>query len=176
LRLPPLRERLEDIPDLVRHFQARAIKEGLPSKEFDADALQELTEHRWPGNIRELENIVKRLLAMEVDDSVSATAVRRELAGFKSAEHPSYAETSAQSLGEFLDGHLARYFASFGQSLPPEGIYERYLAEMEAPLLRATLTATRGNQIKAAEVLGINRNTLRTKLKDRRVQVIRGLG
>ncbi len=176
LRLPPLRERLEDIPDLVRHFQARAMKEGLPHKDFDAEALEILSEHRWPGNIRELENLVKRLLAMEVDDSVSAAAVRRELVGMQITELPSHAAMASQSLTEFLDGHLGRYFASFGQSLPPEGIYDRFLAELEAPLLRATLTATRGNQIKAADVLGINRNTLRTKLRDRRVQVIRGIG
>jgi two-component system, NtrC family, nitrogen regulation response regulator GlnG len=176
LRLPPLRERLEDIPDLVRHFQARAIKEGLPHKDFDAEALEMLSEHRWPGNIRELENLVKRLLAMEVDDSVSAAAVRRELIGMQITELPSHAAMAAQSLTEFLDGHLGRYFASFGQALPPEGIYDRFLAELEAPLLRATLTATRGNQIKAADLLGINRNTLRTKLRDRHVQVVRGIG
>jgi two-component system, NtrC family, nitrogen regulation response regulator GlnG len=175
LRLPPLRERLEDIPDLVRHFQSRAMKEGLPHKDFTPEALQELSGYRWPGNIRELENLVKRLLAMEVDDYVSDTAVRRELASYAPDITLSPSTFEALTLTEFLDGHLARYFAGFGQSLPPNGLYDRLLAELEAPLLRATLTATRGNQLKAADLLGINRNTLRTKLRDRRVQVIKGL-
>jgi two-component system, NtrC family, nitrogen regulation response regulator GlnG len=176
LRLPPLRERLEDIPDLVRHFQTRAIREGLPHKDFSQEALQELASYRWPGNIRELENLVKRLLAMEVDDSVSVAAVRRELTSVQLEQQTTLGQSpSIHSLSEFLDSHLASYFASFGNALPPSGVYEKFLAELEAPLLRATLTATRGNQIKAAELLGINRNTLRSKLRDRQVQVIRGL-
>lgn len=176
LRLPPLRERLEDIPDLVRHFQIRAAREGLLHKDFTSDALSELSNYRWPGNIRELENLVKRLLAMEVDDSVSVLAVRRELANVQQEGPAGSPSSGAQSLTEFLDGHLARYFAGFGRSLPPAGVYDRFLSELEGPLLRATLTATRGNQIKASELLGINRNTLRSKLKDRQVQVYRGMG
>jgi two-component system, NtrC family, nitrogen regulation response regulator GlnG len=175
LRLPPLRERLEDIPDLVRHFQSRALKDGLPHKDFTTEALQELAAYRWPGNIRELENLVKRLLAMEVDDFVSDAAVRRELASYTPDALNSSVTSAAPTLTEFLDSYLGQYFAGFGQSLPPNGLYDRLLGELEAPLLRATLTATRGNQLKAAELLGINRNTLRTKLKDRRVQVIKGL-
>jgi two-component system nitrogen regulation response regulator GlnG len=178
LRLPPLRERTEDIPDLVRHFLARAEKDGLPRKEMAADAMARLTAHRWPGNVRELENLVKRLLAMEVDDVIPVSAVERELASNPPLQ-PIAANGSAagagQGLPEFVESYLAEYFASFGQGLPPLGLYERILADIEPPLLRAALTATHGNQLRAADLLGINRNTLRSKLRERKVIPIRGV-
>jgi two-component system nitrogen regulation response regulator GlnG len=171
VRLPPLRERLEDLPDLIRHFQAIAEREGLPRKEFTPEALDRLRSHRWPGNVRELENLVRRLSAIRVEDTVSAAAIDQELSAT-----PALAMTNAENpdLGEFLENHFSRYFASFGGALPPPDLYERVLAAVEPPLLRASLAATNGNQIKAAELLGINRNTLRSKLRERNVRAVRG--
>jgi two-component system, NtrC family, nitrogen regulation response regulator GlnG len=176
LRLPPLRERSEDIPDLVRHFLQSSTKEGLPHKDISPEAVEGLKTYRWPGNVRELENLIKRLMAMEVNDVISATSVSRELAGNPStSEYKSYANQS-NSIAEFMEQHLAEYFADFGHQLPPEGLYDRVLAELEPPLFRAVLVATQGNQLRAADLLGINRNTLRTKLKDRKIKPIRGVG
>ena len=178
LRLPPLRERTEDIPDLVRHFLARAEKDGLPRKEIAPDALTRLMTHRWPGNVRELENLMKRLLAMEVDDVIPLAAVERELASMPPVQpHAANAGQApqGQDLPSFMESHLAQYFASFGQNLPPAGLYERILAEIEPPLLRAALAATHGNQLRAADLLGINRNTLRSKLRERKVVPMRGI-
>jgi two-component system, NtrC family, nitrogen regulation response regulator GlnG len=176
LRLPPLRERTEDISDLVRHFLESATKEGLPSKDITPDAIERLKIYRWPGNVRELENLVKRLMAMEVNDVISASSVERELitnpiTGFSTSN-----ARHSDNLSEFMEQHLADYFAGFGAGLPPEGLYERILAELEPPLLRAVLVATHGNQLRAADLLGINRNTLRSKLKERQIKPIRGLG
>ena len=67
-------------------------------------------------------------------------------------------------MGEALEQHIARHFARYGQALPPDGLYDRLLAELERPLLRLTLAAVHGNQLKAAKLLGLNRNTLRKKL------------
>ena len=176
LRLPPLRERSEDLPDLVRHFLARTVKEGLPRKELTGEAIERLKLYRWPGNVRELENLLRRLVAIDIEDTISAAAVDRELA--TAMLPPSQADTidsHGMGLSEFAENYLARYFAEFGQSLPPEGLYERILAEIEPPLLRAALAATSGNQLRAADLLGINRNTLRVKLRDRNVKIIRGL-
>ena len=68
---------------------------------------------------------------------------------------------------------MQKYFAAFGDDLPPSGVYERVLPEFEKPLLLACLTATRGNQIRAAELLGLNRNTLRKKIRELNISVYR---
>jgi two-component system, NtrC family, nitrogen regulation response regulator GlnG len=176
LRLPPLRERVEDVPDLARHFLDAAIKDGLPRKELSAEAIRVLQGYRFPGNVRELENLIKRLLAMEVEDVIPAAAVQRELAEMPVASSQMQSNNASQDLAEAVENHMLTYFASFGNQLPPHGLYERVLAEIEPPLLRAALTATHGNQLKAADLLGINRNTLRSKLKDRKIIAMRGLG
>ena len=175
LRLPPLRERSEDIPDLVRHFLTQAVKEGLPRKELSREAVERMQAYRWPGNVRELENVLRRLVAIEIDDTIAGAAIERELASVPLrpvAEKSGHADSN---LPEFMENYLSRYFAGYGQNLPPAGLYDRILAEVEPALLRAVLTATSGNQLRAAELLGINRNTLRVKLRDRQVKVIRGV-
>ncbi|MGH6854944.1 MAG: nitrogen regulation protein NR(I) [Burkholderiales bacterium] len=171
LRIPPLRERPEDIPDLVRHFLGRAVEEGLPRKEPAPEAIERLKQYRWPGNVRELENLLHRLLAIDIEDMISALAVDRELAAVQTAQPIE----NAANLEDFVETYLTRYFAGFGQSLPPAGLYDRILAEIEPPLLRAALAATSGNQLRAADLLGINRNTLRIKLRDRNVRIIKPL-
>ncbi|WP_026783001.1 nitrogen regulation protein NR(I) [Pleomorphomonas koreensis] len=172
IRLPPLRERVEDIPDLVRHFFTVAEKEGLPSKQIEAAAVERLKRYRWPGNIRELENLVRRLAALYPQDTITVNLIEAELAT------PTVTlieeETPAdEDLSESVERFLAKYFAEFGDNLPPPGLYHRILKEVEYPLIGAALAATRGNQIKAAELLGVNRNTLRKKIRDLDVQVIR---
>ena len=172
LRLPPLRERIEDIEDLVRHFMARGSEVGLASKSFDMAALDVLRGHSWPGNVRELENLVQRLSALYVEDVIDAEAVRMEL-----TETDMNAVPAAQEGGSLTDSlhfHLGNYFKGHGSGLPPNGLYERVLREVETPLIELSLAATRGNQIKAAELLGLNRNTLRKKIRELGIEVARG--
>jgi two-component system nitrogen regulation response regulator GlnG len=175
LQIPALRERLEDLPDLTRHFLERASTEGLPRKEISQDAVAALQSYRWPGNVRELENLIKRLMAMESDDTITAGSVTRELATTPPMKQQNSLTTDFDKPAEFFENYLAEYFATFGTNLPPAGLYERILAEIEPPLLRASLAATNGNQLRAADLLGINRNTLRTKLRSRNIKSIRGL-
>ncbi|MGL5735069.1 MAG: sigma 54-interacting transcriptional regulator, partial [Beijerinckiaceae bacterium] len=179
IRLPPLRERSEDIPDLVRHFFAAAEKEGLGHKLVDRDALDVMRAYGWPGNIRELENLVRRLAALYPQESISAQIVMNELqAGPPTPQsaQPAASALAATSLAEFTEQNLASYFSSFGSRLPPPGLYHRVLRELEGPLLTAALYATRGNQIKAAELLGLNRNTLRKKIRDLDLKLMRHPG
>ncbi len=171
LRLPPLRERAEDIPDLVRHFFTLAEREGLPRKQLDAAALERLRRYRWPGNIRELENLVRRLSALYPQEVIGAGTIDAEI--FQPAAEVAADEQTGDSLGAAVERHLARYFGNFGDGIPPPGLYHRILREVETPLVSAALAATRGNQIKAAELLGVNRNTLRKKIHDLDIQVIR---
>jgi two-component system, NtrC family, nitrogen regulation response regulator GlnG len=175
LQIPALRERIEDLPDLARHFLERASAEGLPRKEMSQDAVAALQSYRWPGNVRELENLIKRLMAMESDDTITAASVTRELATSPPMKQSNNQNIDFDKPAEFFENYLAEYFASFGSNLPPAGLYERILAEIEPPLLRASLAATNGNQLRAADLLGINRNTLRTKLRGRNIKSIRGL-
>ena len=175
LRLPPLRERTEDVPDLVRHFFAQAAEEGLPAKQIDGAALDILRHYRWPGNIRELENLVRRLAALYPQDVITAPIVEDELRTAVTGLAPANDETQAdEGLSVSIERHLVSYFNEFGDELPPPGLYHRMLKELEIPLFSVALAATRGNQIKAAEVLGLNRNTLRKKIRDLDIQVIRG--
>src|SRR5580692_6454196 len=75
VRMPPLRERTEDIPDLARAFLLRAHREGLPSKTIDQAALERLKRHTWPGNVRELENLMRRVAALYGEDPITARIV-----------------------------------------------------------------------------------------------------
>ena len=173
LRLPPLRERSEDVPDLIRHFFELVEREGLPAKQLDQAALERLKRHRWPGNVRVLENLARRLAALYPQETIAASVIDAELSqpGMTTAEDEA---KSDDGLSSAIERHLSSYFASFGTELPPPGLYHRILREIEHPLLSVTLAATRGNQIRAADLLGVNRNTLRKKIRDLDIQVFRG--
>ena len=176
LRLPPLRERIEDLPDLVRHFFALSEKEGLPSKQIDTPALERLKRYRWPGNVRELENLVRRFAALYPQETITESIVDAELVETPMFGSPMMGEVrSAATLSESVEQHLDTYFAGFKGDLPPPGLYHRILRDIEEPLINAAMAATRGNQIKAAELLGVNRNTLRKKIRDLDIRIIRTL-
>jgi two-component system nitrogen regulation response regulator GlnG len=171
LRLPPLRDRPDDIPDLARAFLLRANREGLPSKTIDAAALDRLKQHAWPGNVRELENLVRRICALYGEDLITARIVERELADQQPVAH---GEEGPATLAQLVERKLSSYFADQPDGLPPAGLYDRVLEEVERPLIQLTLSATRGNQVRAAEILGLNRNTLRKKISDLGVEMQRG--
>jgi two-component system, NtrC family, nitrogen regulation response regulator GlnG len=174
MRLPPLRERPDDIPALARHFASLAAREGLPAKRLDEAALDRLSRYRWPGNVRELENLVRRLAALYPQEVIGAEVIDAELAESAPAEVP--VETPAgQGLAGAVERHIVDYFAAHRGTLPASGLYDRVLREIERPLIVATLGATRGNQIRAAHLLGLNRNTLRKKIRELDIPVVRGL-
>jgi two-component system nitrogen regulation response regulator GlnG len=177
IRLPPLRERTEDIPLLVRHFLAQAQSEGLPAKRIDEQAMARLADYRWPGNVRELENLVRRLAALYSQEVIGIDVIEAELSEAPSASVPDMAATprEGESLGGAVERHLKDYFSAHKDRLPPPGLYDRILREVERPLLTLALSATKGNQIKAARLLGLNRNTLRKKLRELDIQVVRGV-
>jgi len=174
IRLPPLRERSEDIPALTRHFFGLASTEGLQLKSLTHEAMERLKEYRWPGNIRELENMVRRIAALYAQEVIDLNVIEQELA--ETAPAAATSEIPAnEGMGQAVERHLREYFAAHKDALPAGGLYDRVLREVERPLILLTLAATRGNQIKAAQLLGLNRNTLRKKIRELDIQVIRGL-
>jgi len=174
IRLPPLRERIGDLPELARHFLRRAEAEGLPRKTLSAEGLEALKTYHWPGNVRELENMVRRLAVLTPDDQISADVIEAELSSRADLPDRDGGGAMGGSLGGAVEAHLERYFARHGDSLPPAGLYDRVLREIELPLIALTLSATRGNQLRAADLLGINRNTLRKKIRELDIPVTRG--
>jgi two-component system nitrogen regulation response regulator GlnG len=173
MRLPPLRERTEDIPDLVRHFLRALNKEGLPQKSIERAALDRLQAHRWPGNVRELENLVQRLAALYSQDVITREIVESELADISPPSAQKGDIRDSESLSEAVERHLNEYFAAHENSIPPPGVYDRILREIERPLIAITLASVRGNQVKASDLLGINRNTLRKKIRDLGIDVVK---
>ncbi|MBD9387788.1 nitrogen regulation protein NR(I) [Agrobacterium sp. AGB01] len=175
LRLPPLRDRAEDIADLVRHFIQQGEKEGLEGKRFETDALELMKAYAWPGNVRELENLIRRLMALYPQEVITKEIIDSEL-NSDVPERPMdkmNVRTGTLTISQAVEENMREYFSGFGDDLPPAGLYDRVLREMEYPLILAALTATRGNQIKAADLLGLNRNTLRKKIRELGVSVYR---
>ena len=179
IRLPPLRERAEDIPLLARHFLDRARADGLPMKILDRSATDRLKQHSWPGNVRELENLMRRLAALCPDETIAGDIIDIEVtesvpapAVFASAPEPA---AGPETLSRAVERHIKDFLAAHDDGRSITGVYDKILAEVERPLIRMTLAATRGNQIKAAAMLGLNRNTLRKKIRDLEIPVIRGV-
>ncbi|MFV0297335.1 MAG: nitrogen regulation protein NR(I) [Hyphomicrobiaceae bacterium] len=174
LRLPPLRERLDDIGDLARHFLRQAARDGLGERTLAPAAIERLKRYQWPGNVRELENFVQRLVALHSQDTISGDLVDAELAEATAPVSVDDVADTGADLPELVERFLGQHFASFGRELPPPGLYRRIIRQVERPLIVAALAATRGNQIKAAELLGLNRNTLREKISTLNIQVFKG--
>ncbi|RWR06041.1 response regulator [Paenirhodobacter populi] len=172
LAVPALRERVEDIPLLADHFLTRAERDGLGTRRFSGDALALVRAYAWPGNVRQLENTVRRLVVTSSEEEITRAEVEFVL-GNQPAIEPLRSGGEGEKLSASIARHLRRYFDLHGGNLPAPGLYDRILREMEAPLIEIALDATGGNQAKCADLLGINRNTLRKKITDLDIQVTR---
>ena len=168
--VPPLRARVDDIPLLAAHFLHKAERDGGAVHRFSTDAIDLLRAHPWPGNVRQLENVTRRLVATAPAEEITRPEVEAVLgpatAGPKAA-------LATDDLSESVRAHLQRYFDLQGGQLPPAGLHGRILREVEAPLIEIALDATGGNQARCADLLGINRNTLRKKITDLDILVTR---
>ena len=138
IRLPPLRERTEDIPSLVRHFLTLTSAQGLPTKSIDAQAMERLKRYRWPGNVRELENLVRRLAALYSQEVISTDIIESELADSAPAS-PQVEEHQNEGLSSAVERHLKDYFAAHKDGIPAAGLYDRVLREVERPLISLSL-------------------------------------
>lgn len=172
LEVPPLRARIDDIPLLAAHFLARQDRSGGEVRAIGSEAVSQMRRHPWPGNVRQLENVIRRLSVTSNAATIAAADVVAAMGPAARQLHPSGGPANGR-LSDAIAAHLRRYFDLHGDSLPPDGLYARILREMEAPLLDIALEATGGNQAKCADLLGINRNTLRKKITELDIQVTR---
>jgi two-component system nitrogen regulation response regulator GlnG len=172
IAVPGLRERVEDILLLTEHFLARAEREGAPKRWLSADAAELFRVYSWPGNVRQLENAVRRLSLTSRAEEITRAEVEAVL-GNQPETGPVLRGCDNEKLGASVERHLRRYFDLHGTMLPPPGLHGRIVREVEAPLIEIALEATGGNQAKCADLLGINRNTLRKKINELDIRVTR---
>jgi len=158
--LPPLRERRADVTLLARHFLSRASADGLPRKRLDASAAAQLEAYDWPGNVRELENLMRRLAALSRDELIGADDLHGLLSG------GAIPVPAAQDLSEAVRAWIDRVAREEPGALGDGTLRDRLIAEAERPLIEAVLARHAGNQLRAAQALGINRNTLRKRLDE----------
>ncbi|MFP7570649.1 response regulator [Marivita sp. S2033] len=172
IAVPPLRDRVEDIEILAEHFLSKGQAGDGATRWLSRDAADLFRAYSWPGNVRQLENVVRRLGLTSREDEISRAEVENVLDHQPQTESVLRGEDS-EKLAASVERHLRRYFDLHGNMLPPPGLYPRILREIETPLIEIALDATGGNQAKCAELLGVNRNTLRKKITDLDIQVTR---
>ncbi|WP_126977286.1 response regulator [Frigidibacter oleivorans] len=172
LTVPALRERVDDIPALAEHFLQKGERDGFPLRRFSAEAMDLVRAYSWPGNVRQLENTVRRLMVTSPEEEIARGEVEAIL-GSQPAMEPLRGGAEGDRLSTSVAKHLKRYFDLHGGALPPPGLYGRILREVEMPLIEIALDATAGNQAKCADLLGINRNTLRKKITELDIRVTR---
>ena len=170
--VPPLRDRVEDIPLLTEHFLSRAERDGATLRSMSDPAMTLVRRYNWPGNVRQLENTIRRLALTGGVEDISLAEVEAVL-DTQPISEPVVGANEKDLLSASVHRHLRRYFDLHGGALPPAGLYQRILKEVEQPLIEIALDATAGNQARCADLLGINRNTLRKKITELDIRVTR---
>ncbi|RBO54567.1 nitrogen regulation protein NR(I) [Rhodovulum sp. BSW8] len=170
--VPSLRERVDDIPLLAEHFLGRTDRDGTATRRLAEDAMDLIRAYSWPGNVRQLEHTIRRLVVTSSEEVIARAEVEAVLGNQPEIE-PLVGGGDGEKLSASVAKHLRRYFDLHGGVLPPPGLYARILREVEMPLIEIALDATGGNQAKCADLLGINRNTLRKKITDLDIRVTR---
>ncbi len=170
IMLAPLRERRDDIPDLASYFLSRSCTEmSVVPKRLTDDAVALLKAYSWPGNVRELENAIKRAVILSNDPLLTA----QDFGGLIPAKELQQSGTQDTSLEDLVDLKLRSCMNGI-EGLDKGDIHAMVLEQVERPLIRLVLEKCRWNQVKAADVLGINRNTLRKKISELNIEMKRG--
>ena len=163
INIPPLRERKEDIPELINHFFIEAMRSGLSEKKIHPDGYSVLKNYDWPGNVRELENFILRISALYPEDMIDSESIRKEINKLNN----NTLESKKRNL--YFSDIINNYFSDNINKLLEENdgeVHNYIISIIERALISQTLNTNGGNQLKAAESLGLNRNTLRKKIID----------
>ena len=158
LRVPSLAERKEDIPLLADYFLRKyCVLLARPARAFSREAFEELAAHPWKGNVRELENFVQRLAVLSTGKLLRRDDVARELARAGGAP-----DSSSAPMEQLIEERIREFIRRLGPAIDSETrLHDLFVRQVERPLVKAVLEATGGNQVRAAAILGIHRNTLR---------------
>lgn len=157
IKLPPLRERKEDIPLLIKNFLRESVEKlETGDKELSREAKALLQKYDWPGNVRELENVIKRACVLSTGTVIETKDLLIE-------------ENNSYSIKDFLEEKLKHYLKDM-TNISNCNLYNTVMSEVEKALISLVLKETNGNQLKTAKVLGINRNTLRSKIKEYKIK------
>ena len=168
INIPPLRERKEDIPELVNHFLDKAKDLQLEPKKFTTESFQILEKYQWPGNVRELENFILKLCALYTDENIMNDDLAEEILNLQKLDQQML-DTENQ-FSKILENYLSRNINKINKEYQGD-VYNYFVTELEKVLLLEVLKNKNGNQLKAAELLGLNRNTLRKKITELNISI-----
>ena len=168
ISIPPLRERKEDIPELVNHFLDKAKDQQLEPKKFTTESFQILEKYQWPGNVRELENFILKLCALYTDENIMNEDLAEEILNLQKLDQQML-DTDNQ-FSKILENYLSRNINKINKEYQGD-VYNYFVTELEKVLLLEVLKNKNGNQLKAAELLGLNRNTLRKKITELNISI-----
>ena len=168
ISIPPLRERKEDIPELVNHFLDKAKDQQLEPKKFTTESFQILEKYQWPGNVRELENFILKLCALYIDENIMNEDLTEEILNLQKLDQQML-DTDNQ-FSKILENYLSRNINKINKEYQGD-VYNYFVTELEKVLLLEVLKNKNGNQLKAAELLGLNRNTLRKKITELNISI-----
>ena len=163
---PPLRDRIEDIPELAEHFLSNADKSGLPIKKINNTAINCLMNYSWPGNVRELENFLLRVCALYSEDILSEEIINFELRQTKLDNDNVDKEDLSSIIDSYFSNNLNKLLKDNNKN-----IHSDIISEVEKSIIQNVMIITKGNQLKASEILGLNRNTLRKKIGDLNINI-----
>ena len=169
IKLPSLKDRFEDIPELSMFFLENHKNIYGTKKYFSYEGISLLKQYLWPGNIRELKNIIERLCLLSSTDEIPLNLISDILIDEKELLH----DDEEQNLEDFFKKYIKKYFEEFDENLDINNLHHNFVSKIEKPLIEMTLNLFRGNQIKASKCLGFNRNTLRKKIKLYGINVIK---
>ena len=168
INIPPLRERKEDIPELVNHFLEKAKTLKLEPKKFNTESFQILEKYQWPGNVRELENFILKLCALYTDEIIMNEDLVKEIKNLQKLDQQMLDTDSQFSI--ILENYLSKNINKINTEYQGD-VYNYFVTELEKVLLFEVLKNKNGNQLKAAELLGLNRNTLRKKITELNISI-----
>ena len=168
ISIPPLRERKEDIPELVNHFLDKAKDQQLEPKKFTTESFQILEKYQWPCNVRELENFILKLCALYTDENIMNEDLAEEILNLQKLDQQML--DNDNQFSKILEKYLSRNINKINKEYQGD-VYNYFVTELEKVLLLEVLKNKNGNQLKAAELLGLNRNTLRKKITELNISI-----